>query len=228
MRAVRGAFAPRTYHREAETMRFKRLPQFAFTDTPRKRAALRRKQRREREALPLFADQIAAQQPSEDAVMAQRAVQSEQSERIWRRDRAAEWRKARGNIAVMPAKQRAIVRQMWNCAPYPADPSRLLGMLRDVKCGRLDLRKPRFPLSKTDGNGARIADIFAKPDLVVTTDEARQVAHAPDDFALAKRRAAYHQLQAEATRNGTTDQAMQDRVLASSLFLRIGEMEDAR
>ncbi|WP_317054365.1 hypothetical protein [Roseovarius rhodophyticola] len=45
-------------------MRFKRTPTFAFTDTPRKRAALRRKQQRERDALPLFAAQVAEEQPS--------------------------------------------------------------------------------------------------------------------------------------------------------------------
>lgn len=35
-------------------MRFKRSPRHPFTDTSRKRAALRRKQRLEREALPLW------------------------------------------------------------------------------------------------------------------------------------------------------------------------------
>lgn len=36
-------------------MRFKHWPRHAFTDTSRKRAALRRKQRLEREALPRVA-----------------------------------------------------------------------------------------------------------------------------------------------------------------------------
>ncbi len=69
-------------------MRFKRTPSFAFTDTARKRAALRRKQQRKRDALPLFADQIAEEQPTEDEVMA-RAVLSDQQETRWGSDRAA-------------------------------------------------------------------------------------------------------------------------------------------
>lgn len=40
-------------------MRFKRVERFPFVDTPRKRAALARKQQRERDALPLFAGEIA-------------------------------------------------------------------------------------------------------------------------------------------------------------------------
>ena len=58
-------------------MRFKKTPTFAFTDTPRKCAALRRKQQRERDTLPLFAAQIADEQPSEDEKMVRRAVLSD-------------------------------------------------------------------------------------------------------------------------------------------------------
>ncbi len=76
-------------------MRFKRTPTFAFTDTPRKRAALRRKQQRERDALPLFADQIAEEQPTEDEVMARRAVLSDQQETRWRLERTIP---ARGHV----------------------------------------------------------------------------------------------------------------------------------
>ena len=44
-------------------MRFRRWPRpTAYADTPRKRAAFLRKQRLECEALPLFADEIAATQ----------------------------------------------------------------------------------------------------------------------------------------------------------------------
>ncbi|WP_299082989.1 hypothetical protein [uncultured Ruegeria sp.] len=55
-------------------MRFKMWSRFAFEDTPRKPAALRRKQQKEREAVPLLADQISEQQPGEDEVMRKRAV----------------------------------------------------------------------------------------------------------------------------------------------------------
>ena len=71
-------------------MRFHRSPRHPFTDTPRKRAALRRRQAKEREALPLLAALVAEAQPSEDAVMEGRAAQWLVSEA-----RARKWRAAR-------------------------------------------------------------------------------------------------------------------------------------
>ena len=58
-------------------MRFRRWPRpTAYRETPRKRAAFLRKQCLEREALPLFADAIAARQHSVDEEMARRHVDS--------------------------------------------------------------------------------------------------------------------------------------------------------
>lgn len=211
----------------ATDMRFKRTPTFEFTDTPRKRAALRRKQQRERDALPLFANQIAEKQPTEDEEMARRAVLSDTREARWRSDRAAEWRKARRMIDSLPAKECRAIRRVWDSAPYPADPSRLLGVLHSYSLGKLDLKRPPFPLSKTDAGGSRIADLFARPDLFVTILKARNIAEDPDSHPLAERHAAYHHLQAAASKNKDRKRAIQDRVLASDLFLRLGELEEA-
>ena len=76
-------------------MRFKRLDRYEFTDTPRKRAALIRKQRNEREALPLFAAQIASEQHSPNDIMAARAERAAKLEMERRQQRAADWRRAR-------------------------------------------------------------------------------------------------------------------------------------
>ncbi len=208
-------------------MRFKRTPTFAFTDTPRKRAALRRKQQRERDTLPLFAEQIAKEQPSEDEEMARRAILSDRQEARWRSDRAAEWRKARRMIDSLPADEGRAIRRVWDCAPYPADPSRLLGVLHSYSLGKIDLKRPPFPLYKTDAGGARIANLFAVPDLFVTILKARDIAEDPDNYPLAERHAAYHHLQAAASKNKDRQRAMQDRVLASELFLCLGELEEA-
>ena len=55
-------------------MRFRRWPRVpAYEDTPRKRAALARTQREQRERLPLLRDLIADRQPSADAETARRA-----------------------------------------------------------------------------------------------------------------------------------------------------------
>ena len=207
-------------------MRFKRTPTFAFTDTPRKRAALRRKQQRERDALPLFAAQIEEEQPSEDEEMARRANLSDTQEARWRADRAAAWRKARRMIDSLPTDEAQAIRRVWDCAPYPADPSRLLGVLHSYSLGKIDLRRPPFPLSKTDAGGARIANLFATPDLFVTVLKARDIAEDSDSYPLAERHAAYHHLQAAASKNKDRNRAMADRVLASDLFLRLGELED--
>ena len=120
-------------------MRFIRSRRHPFTDTPRKRAALRRKQEVERAALPLFAAEIAASQKSPDDVMqacaaawAARAARSRQR-------RADQWRRARRLIDAMPPRQRRRVRAAWNGAPYPADPVYLLDFLHSLEAGRIAL-----------------------------------------------------------------------------------------
>jgi hypothetical protein len=207
-------------------MRFKPWPRHAFTDTSRKRAALRRKQRLEREALPLLAEQIAEAQPSEDQVMQDRARAWSEQEIRDRRTRAAKWCEARSLIAALPDDERRAVRRAWNCAPYPADPSYLLSVLHSHSLGRIDLKRPPFPLSRTDAAGARIENLFAKPDLFVTILKAREIAQDPDPHPLAERHAAYHHLQAAASSNKDKVRAAEDRVLASNLFRRLGELED--
>lgn len=120
-------------------MRFKHWPRHAFTDTSRKRVALRRKQRLEREALPLFAEQIAEAQPNEDQVMQDRAAAWQVHEIKDRSARAEKWREARRQIDALPEDERQKVRRAWDCAPYPADPSYLLSVLHSYSLGRIDL-----------------------------------------------------------------------------------------
>lgn len=208
-------------------MRFKSWPRHAFNDTPRKRAALRRKQQKERDAFPLLADQIAEEQPSEDQVMQERAVAWSEHEDRDRRARAEKWREARRIIAALPDAERHAVRKAWDCAPYPADPSYLLSVLHSYSLGRIDLQRPPFPLSRTDAAGTRVANLFATSELHVTILKAREIAKDPDARPLAERHAAYHHLQAAASKNKDQAEAMRDRVRASGLFLRLGELEEA-
>jgi len=85
-------------------MRFRRWPRpEPYGDTSRKRAAFLRKQRLQREALPLFAEQIAAGQHSVDEEMARRAIWWDEAERHRRDQRAAWWRKGRARLFAMPA-----------------------------------------------------------------------------------------------------------------------------
>lgn len=137
-------------------MRFKRWLRYPFMDTSRKRAALRRKQQREREELPLFADQIAEAQPSEDEVMEARAVQWSAQEVRDRNRRARSWIEARARIDALSLNEKAVLRRAWNCAPYPADPVYLLDFLHSFSIGRFTLDSLPFNLVPTDPHGCRI------------------------------------------------------------------------
>jgi hypothetical protein len=126
-------------------MRFHRQRRYEFEDTALKRAAFFRKQRREREAHPLFAEQIAqeqAERPGVDDVMQQRAESFARREKEERYHRARKWREARAKIAAHDEPARSTIRKFWNDAPYPADPVYLLGMLHDIEKGRIRLDRP--------------------------------------------------------------------------------------
>jgi hypothetical protein len=102
--------------------------------------------------MPLFVEQIAHEQalhPSLDEVMGQRAIGFAESEQKWRDHRAVKWREARKKISLYNDADRAVIRRLWNDAPYPADPAYLLGMLRDVESGRISL-KANPPWHPTD------------------------------------------------------------------------------
>lgn len=208
-------------------MRYKPWPRHAFEDTSRKRAAFRRKQKRERDALPLFAEQIAATQHSEDEEMHRRAVSSAAQELRDRNARAREWREARRWLDTMPRRTSRALRAAWDCAPYPADPSRLLGFLRDYEMGKIDLKALSFPLTKTDAAGARVLDLFATDSdwRFISILRCREIAEDPNAYSVADRRAAYHHLQRAANSNKDRDRGRQDRLLAADLWPRLGELD---
>lgn len=137
-------------------MRHKKIARHPFTDTSRKRAALRRKQRLEREALPLLAELIAEVQPEEDAVMQARAVKWAEDEATSRKRRADRWREARRRLAALSRNEQAVLRDAWNRAPYPADPVYLLDFLHSYSVGRFDLDDLPFTLAARDAHGCRI------------------------------------------------------------------------
>ena len=137
-------------------MRFKRSERHPFTDTSRKRAALRRKQRLEREALPLLAALVAEAQPSEDEVMEARAVQWLDHERRSRALRADRWREARRRLSAFSANERAVLRVAWDCAPYPADPVYLLDFLHELRVGRYSVDELPFTPKPVNARGHSI------------------------------------------------------------------------
>ncbi len=138
-------------------MRFIKSTRHPFTDTARKRAALARKQRAERDALPLFAAEIAAGQRSPDDVMQARAVSWAVSQARRRQWRAERWRQARREIDAMPPRMRRKVRAAWDGAPYPADPVYLLDFLHDLRVGRCSIDALTFTPKPVNARGHSIS-----------------------------------------------------------------------
>lgn len=120
-------------------MRFGRMSRFPeFTDTSRKRAALRRRQRLDREKLPLFSALIAETQPDEDTVMAQRAERWEIMEEEQRQRRADDWRRARRRLAEVGGNMRPLILAYWNNHRWlPGEPGYLLDLLHSIETGRM-------------------------------------------------------------------------------------------
>lgn len=113
-----------------------------YVDTQRKRAAAIRSQRLEREALPLFADMIAAGQQDIETVMAKRATAWDEWQQNFRDARAKKWRKARRRLFELGDNVRLTVRQLWKEAPYPGSPEYLLDLMHGIETGRVDLECP--------------------------------------------------------------------------------------
>lgn len=130
-------------------MRYQPFGRYEYQETNRKSAAILRSQRREREALPLFADEIAAGQLSVADVHARRRAAASANEAAGRARRAREWRQARKTLRELPADDYLRLLDHWNRHRwYPAVPAYLLTMIRRFKNGELDLAAPGMTLSR--------------------------------------------------------------------------------
>lgn len=125
-------------------MRFQKMSRHSYVPTSRKSAAILRRQAQDRAALPLFAEMIAAEQPSVDEVHARRAAAWEASEREDRARRAHDWRRARRSLReIEPIEMRERLRDFWDRHRwFPGTPSYLLSMLHMWRTGRLDMEAP--------------------------------------------------------------------------------------
>jgi hypothetical protein len=117
-------------------MRFKRHVRHPFTDTPRKRAAVLRRQQRERDAFPLFANEIAEGQDGVDEVMSDREAIWLRSEIETRVERAAKWLQVRADVRELPDHERRLFLDFWNGHRwFPANPSYLGTVLNMYRRG---------------------------------------------------------------------------------------------
>jgi len=97
--------------------------------TPRRIAAAKRALQRQREALPLFSQQIAESQPTPEERIRQmddrlcRQIEEDRSRR------ADGWRQARTLLRSMSDRNKEALLDYWNRSHYPKDPSYLLGLI---------------------------------------------------------------------------------------------------
>jgi len=103
------------------------------------------RRRCEREALPLFADRVAATQKFVDQEHADREETWQRHEVKDRARAAADCRRARRELAVFADPEREQLRDYWNRNRwYPGRASFQLSMLRRYRDGRLDLQAPNM------------------------------------------------------------------------------------
>ncbi|PTT92855.1 hypothetical protein DBR42_01220, partial [Pelomonas sp. HMWF004] len=110
-------------------MRFTPFGHWTFNDTSRKRSAFERKKRLEREAMPLFAGQIAEEQVSTDDEMAGRRECWNRRLAADRAHRAKKWRECRRRVGEYRPDVRAALLCYWQACRWPADPTYFLSML---------------------------------------------------------------------------------------------------
>ena len=119
-------------------MRFKPYGRYAYEWTQRKEAAAVRRLRREREAYPLFAEQIGEQQPSIDDIRERRLAQSAKTECAMRARQAASWRAVRARFFAIPASDRAELLRYWNAHRwFPGEPTHLNYLIGKYEKGGL-------------------------------------------------------------------------------------------
>ncbi|MGC4115841.1 MAG: hypothetical protein QM765_14845 [Myxococcales bacterium] len=111
-------------------LRFARRPRWFLNPrgiTPQRLAAAKKRLRLEQEAAPLFAKQIAAQQPTPEERITRSDAGAVESEREARRSTARLWREARALLRAMPAANREAILLHWNkCWTGPLRPEYLL------------------------------------------------------------------------------------------------------
>ncbi|AUZ86151.1 MULTISPECIES: hypothetical protein [Methylophaga] len=111
-------------------MKFERYTDYSYEVTNRKKAAVIRKQKKEVENYPLFADEVREEQKSVDAIMDDRIRYWTQHNIRERSRRAKGWIEARKRLRAYPEAIKDKLYQYWNNNKwYPKTPIYLHGMM---------------------------------------------------------------------------------------------------
>ena len=148
-------------------MRFTTRPRCEYTVTDRKRAAVLRLQRRQRDSLPLLAPLFAETQPGIDEVMTTRVANWITSEQANRDRRARSWRRARQALDQHAPATRQALLAYWNGHRWlPGDPVYLLDMLHGFRTGRLVITDGQVRQARIVIPASEAAAAFGKPKSV--------------------------------------------------------------
>lgn len=118
-------------------MRFTRYFKGDYQSTDRKRAAAARRQRREVQSMPLFAQEVAEGQPSIDTVMDARAADFAATLKADRARQAMKWRQGRAELRALPDQAQRALLSYWQKCFWPGTPVYLLSMLHMARHDRL-------------------------------------------------------------------------------------------
>lgn len=118
-------------------MKFTKKGRHPFTDTARKRSYILIRQRKEREKFPLFADEIAEGQRSQDEEMADRAVRWARAEAETRSGYARQWIIVRRMLKLLPDHERHAFLRYYYRVQFPLDGGYMRSVLRTFLDGRL-------------------------------------------------------------------------------------------
>ena len=145
-------------------MRFNKHPRFEFTDTPQKRAAIRRRHKREVAKYPLL-DFIGEIPPvDEDKEMQVRRRKHAADDIHDRRRHAGDWRKARRLLRAHAEKDGIL--WYWQTYSLTANPAMLLDLIRNwpqMKASRLEAEQRMNAFRQARGD----ADLPACKSLTV-------------------------------------------------------------
>lgn len=129
-------------------MIFGRMPEAQRIVTKNRLRHAERFLARERTRFALFADEVAADQPTAEERIASFDAGQELVQQEWRVKRAADWRKARQRFHDLPVEQRQAVDAMWRRRTYPLDPLYLIALIGRIRTGELDPVKEEADLAR--------------------------------------------------------------------------------
>ncbi len=157
-----------------------------FEESPRKLANIDRKQKRERDALPLLAPLIAEHQPSATQQLQSYGHRWHQTQHNRRHELAQVWKRARAAFYTLPPAARVATRHSWNTSPYPKSAYSFADFIHAIVTGKSTPEAQpwviKAPVIFRDYRGGSFATLFKPVPLPARFDPAQPFASLPATF----------------------------------------------